>query len=417
MPAADRTPLACLLMLVLSRATFGADGDPVCPLTDKQQDDALSSFAQLAPIFGEPRCFNCHGGTSPFGQGRGKHPFAKDSIACKDGKPAEDGVRCPGSEEDVPATFKSCEECHSAIDGGTPPRWKLAPGDKQWTDRRTHLPKSTVQICEQQKSLFPNQADKFIAHMRDDQGDVQFLTAAFLGEYGLNKNGQSQIDEGVPLPDRPHMSRDDMFHNSVSWVEAMGNSFHDPDQCGCVRMHYALRVKFHGVFAPTLQSGGINFVFDTEDSDATPALIPLTFANSGNVGRVRGEGTLLGTSTGQVEATPGQCSAAGKQSIGVTVDGVWPALDQHPPGAVQTQENDSAKMELQLSARNLLNHGESTCTARGYVGSQTTNKAGPDVTVVNLSLDPVVGQSQIVPWNVPLPGWRGAVQVALVQVN
>jgi hypothetical protein len=398
-----------LLLVAAGSTVSGKDGDPVCPLTDKQQTDALSAFDKLSPIFSEPRCINCHGKTSPFGAGVGTHPFAGEEVTCTDGTKS---LRCPAGEEDFPKTFESCEECHSQITGGGLPKWRLAPSEKQWVDKSvpTRPVKPAVELCKLQKHLFPQQADRFVKHMLDDEGGVQFLDAAFAGRFALKDD--STVDKGVKWPDPPTMSRDDMYQNSVQWVDAMGQNFHDPDECGCVRLRYALRVKFHGTYAPTLQSVAINFVFDTVDSDADPALIPLTFGGA-NAGTVRGTGTLRAASSGSVQAGVAQCGAGGRQTIDVTVDGVWPALVQQPG----TSGNDSAKMELQLVARDLLNNSEGTCTALGHGGSATSNRPGPDATAVNLSLDPVVGQTQVVPWNVPLPGWRGAVQVELVQIN
>jgi hypothetical protein len=155
------------------------DGQPVCPLSESQQTKAVEAFAKLLPIFGEPRCFNCHGGVSPFNKGRGTHPEFGFKVVCKDGSL---GPCDRGSPENFEATFGECQSCHSEITGGEPPRWRLAPAPAmQWNLTGTSKEKPGIELCRQQKHLFAGDGPRFIRHMRNDDGGVQFIQAAYAG--------------------------------------------------------------------------------------------------------------------------------------------------------------------------------------------------------------------------------------------
>jgi len=43
----------------------------MCPLSEKQEQEAIEASHHLAAVFREPRCLNCHGGVNPFVEGGG----------------------------------------------------------------------------------------------------------------------------------------------------------------------------------------------------------------------------------------------------------------------------------------------------------------------------------------------------------
>jgi hypothetical protein len=103
----------------------------VCSLSDKQEQDAPKAFEKLAPIFTQPRCFNCHGGVSPFNNGRGTHPeFGFKIVPDKDGN------------EDVKKTFADCHTsgCHDSFPafGAALQTWRLAPTPSMQFKRATN---------------------------------------------------------------------------------------------------------------------------------------------------------------------------------------------------------------------------------------------------------------------------------------
>jgi len=71
------------------------------------------------------------------------------------------------------------------------------------------------------------------------------------------------------------MTRPEALQHAKDWVEAMDNQFYDPDDCGCVPLHYALRTEYLGsktvaVFTIILWKS------------VAPVDIPLTFVTQGN---------------------------------------------------------------------------------------------------------------------------------------
>jgi hypothetical protein len=402
--------LIAALFLGMCGGVHADKAEPVCSLTDKQQSAATDAFAKLSPIFREPRCFNCHGGVSPFGQGRGIHPVSAFQLHFKDKLK---------KEEDFQATFGPCEPCHQIAGPGDSPKWRLAPfapADKRWIKVPGFLPKTSLEICEQQKQLFPGAAQRFVEHMRNDEGKTPFLEVAFKGDMGLTPEGLDQATQGVRIPDPPRgMSRNEMFRFSKEWVEGQGGEFHEPGECGCVLMEYALRVKFHGVYAPRLKGAAIRFDFETLDSDAAPALIPIHFQDGGTIS---GAGTLPGSSAGMLTSSPASCQAGGGTQIGATVSGVWPALQKKTDPQAVRPDPSASKLEIKLDTQVLTAQAAGECVdflGRVYRGS--SNKPGPGVYSLNFALDPIVGATQTVPWNVPLPGWTGDAQVTLVRIK
>jgi hypothetical protein len=396
---ATRWIIASLALGIFSVAD-AQDGQPVCPLSEPQQTKAVEAFAKLLPIFGELRCFNCHGGVSPFGKNaRGTHPVSGLKVFCEDGS---EGPCNKGSPEDFLRTFKDCKECHSEITGGDPPRWRLAPAPAmQWNLPGTSKEKPGIELCRQQKTLFAGDGPRFIRHMRNDDGGVQFIQAAYAGMRALNTDGQDVADIKSVFPDPPRsMTRAQMSDRAVKWVDAMNGGMPDPEECGCVEMQYALQVQFRGSWRPPTPGGFIGF-----DWNSLPTLIPLHFQDSG---AISGAGAVPNASSGTIEGPHLECEVGGNQTIGVVVSGNWPALVSSQPSG-----GESSKMQIRLDARGLANSTQGQCN--GFPGGST--QTGPGVYSFNFSLDPVVGVTQSAPWNFPLPGFLGLAQVTLVRTK
>jgi hypothetical protein len=402
-------------ILALALRVCGAqDSEGICPMSDEQQTKAVNAFASLLPIFREPRCSNCHGGVNPFGNVRGQHPDVGAEEVCmnRDRSPAKCGD--PGATQNFNETFAICGTCHTQISpgesGASPPLWQLANSSIQWVDPPGFTPKSSLDLCKQQKGFFREDPDSFPHHWENDDNGIQFIAAAFAGKRALEEDPH---DKGVIWPDPPRsMTRSEMLKRATDWYEAMGRHFPDPPECGCVESQYALRVKFHGTFA--VQSPvATHFDFDSSDSAAQPVLIPIKFKEGG---AVSGTGTIGGTGAGTVQMPIGQCAANGVQRIGVAVTGVWPAL-QAPNDAQPGSGDRASKVTLKLQVSDLTNRSQATCFAMGLRGTGGSNQPGSEGYSFSFTLDPVVGATQSVPWSVPLPGWTGTAQVTLVRMK
>jgi hypothetical protein len=377
--------------------------EPVCPLTDEQTKDAIDAFTALAPLFLEPRCFNCHGGVSPFGTGR-NHP-------------AETGfkiIRDPSTGlEDVQATFAPCQECHGPLPG-PPPGWRLAPAlppgpNMQFRDA-SGAPKSALQLCRQMKNMFPNQADRFIAHMTNDEGGTPFLDVAFAGTLDLNPEGLERAEnDGVKVPDPPRsMTRSQALEHAKDWVQAMNDQFYDPDDCGCAPLQYGLRVRLKGEWVKS--AGGENVRYDWGNPTAGQELpiIPIAFHKDGSVtGDTRYAAAATGSALGRV-----WCAVGGTQVIHLVAHGVWPHVCTG-----SCNSDSSERIRVTLNAGLDSSQASATCEALGHTAHGSSNYKSNQGFAFDYQLDPVVEATQSVPWNVPLPGFTGAAQVTVVRLK
>ncbi len=387
----------CALAGLLLPALLPAQApEPVCPLSDIQTQRAIDAFNALAPIFIEPRCFNCHGGVSPFGAGR-NHP-------------AESGfkiVRDPVTHiENVEQTFAPCQECHSGLPG-----WRLAPALPPGPNMQfgtTGAPKSPLQLCLQMKHLFPNQAGRFISHMTNDEGGTPFLNIAFEGTMALNKDGLDRAQHAEDIPDKTRiriMTRAQMLQHANDWVQAQNEEFSDPDECGCQPLEYALRLRFHGVWTGNAGPETVRFEWGTPGPDAALPLVPIKFHEDGTV---TGESTFTSPSTGNLFG-PGSCAVAGHQSIRLIASGHWPRAC--------TGVCDTGKIQVNVQASEIAAQDHAVCNLMGFVGSGSSNATGATVFTFPFQLDALVGATQVAPWNVPLPGFRGTVEATIVRIK
>jgi hypothetical protein len=391
----------CALLL---GSAFGAtvladDGEAVCPLSHSQALKAIDAFGQLLPIFHDPRCINCHGALSPFGKGRGEHPEFGFKIVCFPNSPC-----ATEADEDRSLTFRPCERCHSVISGGEPPRWRLAPRDMQWVVKGTQLPKPSLDLCRQLKRLFANDGDRFLRHMQNDEGKTQFLDAAYAGLRALNQEGLESATFDKNHPEPPAMPRRELESHSNEWYAAMGNAFPNPEECGCVEMHYALRLVFKGTF-----TAGAHVHFDFGTVDDPRRTVPIEFNDDGTVS---GAGTMAGTGHGTVQLPAfGDCNATRTDTISVTVSGRWPALAK-AGSADPSAGNSTSKIDLKIDTSELLGHGKAVCT----LTERESNLRGPDKDSFKLSIDPVVGSSGSAIWR-PAAGFFGTLTATLVRVQ
>jgi hypothetical protein len=380
-------------MTLLPALLSAQEPEGVCPLTDKQTQQALDAFGKLAPIFGTPRCFNCHGGVSPFGAGR-NHPAANGFKI----------ERNPDGEENIPATFTPCQDCHSKLG-----RWRLAPALAPGPDMRftmNGVPKTSRQLCEQMKTLFPSNAQRFIAHMTDDEGGTPFLDVAFAGTKALNQEGLDVATQKVPDP-IDIMTRPQMLKFAKDWVQAMNNEFSDPTDCGCATLRYAVQLDANGTVNIAQGPASVNAGFRLGAGNAPPA-IPIQFHDDGSV---TGEATVDGS--GKVNAQGGallECGGESGSLVQVVIRGNWPqaCTDQCTSGS-------SSKITLAVQMMPIDTHGSATCSALGHTSTGTGGQSGGQTYSFQFALDPQVGATQTVPWTGT--ALTGTVQATLVRVQ
>lgn len=385
--------------------------EPVCALSDKQEQDAPQAFAKLAPIFTHPRCFNCHGGVSPFGNGRGTHPESGFQIA-----------RDADGNEDVDRTFAGChtDGCHDSFPApGATQTWRLAPfaPDMQFNVSGAAQPKSTLQLCKQMKIRVkvPGAAG-FIGHMKDDNGDLTspFVKVAFAGTLGLGGEGQETAKDQLgsyPLP-ITGITPGQVLQQSKDWVAAMGGKFRQGDECGCVEKHYALRVLAHGV----LQMPGFTFNLRFSGQGTSFPEIPLKFQDDGSFS---GEVMAIPETDNQGSFPFISCSGQGYDQIRVEMKGSW--ADITPTTYEPTNEPPvppQSPIKVQLKFSQIATRATETCSTPIGAITDSTNKTGPLKYTFDLVFpDPQVNQAAAVDWPAPFPGWSGAVRAQIIEVR
>lgn len=236
--------LAIVLATFIGAADAQSDPPVVCPLSEDQVRNSIEAFSKLVPtLTSEPRCVNCHGGLDVFSS-ESNHPEV-----------------FPPSET---AAGSDCSVCHDNMApraDGSPSEWSLAPAFLSFVG------KSNTQLCKQIKEFsngpcaggscyrWPS-AEKFIAHVINDEGRDNFTATAFAGTRGLNP----EAFRIAPAPPRD-ITHAQLIALAREWVGTTGGEWQGKQDCGCSPSRYALRVKivtefddedgvFHNVMGP-----------------------------------------------------------------------------------------------------------------------------------------------------------------------
>jgi hypothetical protein len=100
-------------------------------------------------------------------------------------------------------------------------------------------------------------------------------------------------------------------------VNAIGGKFHRPDECGCVDMQYALRVRIRAI----LLTGNFIFNYGTKGADAAlPLFIPIHFEGDGSLS---GEAMVNSSTTNYRPGLQVFCAGTGGQLIRLVATGQW----------------------------------------------------------------------------------------------
>jgi hypothetical protein len=244
--------------------------DAVCPLSDAQVQKSIEAFAKLVPtLTREPRCLNCHGGVDPFSD------EAKGDSTDPNAPRTAHG---PGKVE-----ADECMNCHSDMPpkrDGSPSKWALA------TPEHSFLGKDAKALCKQMRDVFKQGAD-FIGHLTDDNGNSNFTGTAFLGNRGLNDQGQSHVDKYKPEPPRG-MTQGGLISLGNDWIAATGGEFKGDVDCGCEPMHYSLRIS---------SQTDTHFGIVNGHHAMTPVEVPITFHDNGTFTGEQVQASFQGNAT------------------------------------------------------------------------------------------------------------------------
>ena len=249
----EHLPVVLLgLLLIAGGCPATAQKAPVCPLTEKQTNDAMDAWAKIAAfITSEPRCVNCHGGVNPYIEGIGldsNDPF-KDAEAPVSRIEHGGGAQ---KHENTGLMDQGCKKCHDGMApnktwvevGDKPDAWPEGAGLPNWTlapNFLSFIDKDAVTLCRQIKKS-TGSADAFINHLRDDQGRTNFAGTAFYGNRGLGEDSLDGLNVQIQAPSVTH---EEVLKLGNDWIAAMGGSFQGDEGCGCELEHSLWTGQIH----------------------------------------------------------------------------------------------------------------------------------------------------------------------------
>lgn len=282
-----------LALAVLNGSPLRAqEGAFACPRPIGEQIKSVGAFAEMLPVFRHARCLNCHGGLDPTSEA---HPGA-DQL----------------EPNPNPLEFsKQCEQCHDGLPG-----WRQ-PGEPVF-----FVGKSDEELCLQMKR-FELTGEKFVEHIFNDHGDIQFIAAAFVGDRAL---GEGLKDYGLTI-EKPPGTQAELTAKARKWVDLLGEAYSASHECGCV-------VKLEGQFTYTDSLSGVlsnvtkvtgNLLWKPEEEGKRSSP---TFGDVPSVSfkPTEGEITVEMQFNNTALGGPGSCYGNGKKTF---------TVDQMTPGALR----------------------------------------------------------------------------------
>jgi hypothetical protein len=351
---------------ILAQASAGSEA--VCRESDNQFQKASTIFAQIATVFRNPRCINCHGGLNQ-----------RDH---------------PGSNFEP----NECQSCHQ-------PGWtSLAP------PQMSFVGKSDQQLCMLLKDNLGS-GRLVVGHFLNDNGGNPFIGFAFAGTRALNDTGQDLV---LHPPYKPEpitsISRPGFVQLARDWVNALGTGDGEiggSGDCGCVQHHYGLQIQSNAQITLPLVEWGYNVFGNT--------LIPLVFGDDQRF--VSKTAKVTSNDTGHESVCQSKFEFQGKLLAS---------------GEIDASGNDPSKpvMKARIVTTDMAQHATTTCPYNKNSPVLSVLPRRPEFPLVgDTHLPPwtidfempgtVGGQSQVIPYpnGARVPGYAGGFVVTLVQID
>ena len=288
---------------------------PACPLTLAEEQKATLAFEEMMPVLTHPRCFNCHG-------------------AVNERVPTEDGGHLGGATDP-----EDCKDCHRGVrnlrfpgrlaDWTTPPSIFFFKG------------KTSLQLCNQFKEAEAS-PEKFVAHITNEKGGVQFTEAAYQGDRNLNQFGREVSKEATGrelVPEPPPISHAELILHARDWAYTVGTAGWPIRDCGCrlggrawvgkVSMVFTARPEGYGTITERLET---ETRFELDSSFVAPGDSALRWK------------TTSGLLKWSVNATGGQCTTSGAGTVPMGHGG-----DDDPWGLLRIQPNRNGALEYEIA--------------------------------------------------------------------
>jgi hypothetical protein len=288
---------------------------PACPLTLAEEQKANLAFEEMMPALMHPRCYNCHGGVN-------------------ERVPTEDGGHLGGATDP-----EDCKDCHRGVrnlrrpdrlaDWTTPPSMFFFRG------------RTPLQLCNQFKEIELS-PEKFVGHITNENGGVQFTEAAYQGDRNLNPFGREVSKEATGremVPEPPPISHAELILHAKDWAYTVGTAGWKIRDCGCRLTAQAWVGKVSMVF--TARPPGFGTITERLDTEARFELDSSFLTPGDSALRWKTTSGLLKWS---VNATGGECTTSGAGTAPMRLGG-----DENPWGLLRIEPNGNGALEYEIA--------------------------------------------------------------------
>ena len=290
---------------------------PACPLTLAEEQKATLAFEEMMPALMHPRCFNCHGGVN-------------------EREAKEDGGHLGGR-----ADPEDCKDCHRGVrnlrrpdrlaDWTTPPSIFFFKG------------KTALQLCNQFKEIELS-PEKFVGHITNENGGVQFTEAAYQGDRNLNKLGRGVSKEETGremVPEPPPISHAELILHARDWAYTVGTAGWKIRDCGCRLTTQAWEGTVTMVF--TGRAEGFGTITERLESSVLFEIDSSFIRNAPNDPAIRWK-TTSGLLRWKVTATGGQCTTNATGSAPIRLGG-----DDNPWGWLRIEPGRNGALTYDIA--------------------------------------------------------------------
>ena len=288
-----------------------------CPLTLADEHKAGLAFEQMMPVLMHPRCVNCHGGVN-------------ERLPFKDGGHM-------GEKQDP----DECSNCHRGV------RNLLRPGRlADWSTPASIFffkGKTSLQLCNQFKEIELS-PEKFVGHMTNENGGVQFAEAAYQGDRNLNETGRDVSKETtgrVMVPEPPPIPRGELLAHAREWANTVGTAGWRIRDCGCRLSGQVWTGKVSMVF--TGKAEGFGTLTEQIESDVRLELDSSFIVNAPEDSSLYWK-TTSGTLKWTVTATGDKCTTNSSGTAPIKLGG-----DQNPWGLLRIRPDRNGSLAYDIS--------------------------------------------------------------------
>jgi len=190
----------------------------VCELDNNSRRQAASAFKAMLNVLRHPRCLNCHGAMNVY----------EENTSHPGGAQITEETDIFGKTEIIPLGAEACIMCHNMAEGkwvqkvnkNSPIQWANLSDKELWL----RLQKARIIVDEASRHTAESTGKLLLSHVQHDF----LIDLAFQGNRGMD-SGSYMASIGIPQPDPPPMSKQELVEQLRLWIEALGADDTWPD--------------------------------------------------------------------------------------------------------------------------------------------------------------------------------------------